>query len=41
MTGDEPKLIIVEAAAGYGKTSTAYEVLHKYANIEKDIRPIL
>lgn len=40
MTGDEPKLIIVEAAAGYGKTSTAYEVLHKYANIEKDIRPI-
>lgn len=40
MKGDEPKLIIVEAAAGYGKTSTAYEVLHKYANIEMDIRPI-
>lgn len=40
MKGDEPRLIIVEAAAGYGKTSTAYEVLRKYANIEKDIRPI-
>ena len=40
LKGDDPKLIIVEAAAGYGKTSTTYEVLRKYAHIEKDIRPI-
>ena len=40
LKGNEPKLIIVEAAAGYGKTSTTYEVLRKYANVEKDIRPI-
>lgn len=26
-----PQFIIIEACAGFGKTSTAYEVLHKYA----------
>lgn len=33
------KLIIVEAAAGFGKTSTAYELLNKYVGISKDVRP--
>ena len=33
------QFIIVEAGAGFGKTSTAYELLHTYADIKKDIRP--
>ncbi len=33
------QLIIVEAGAGYGKTSTAYEVLHYFANKQSDVRP--
>lgn len=36
-----PALIIVEAAAGYGKTSTAYEILNTYRDIQKDVRPFL
>lgn len=34
-----PQLIIIEAGAGFGKTSTAYEILKDYENVEKDIRP--
>ncbi len=34
-----PQLIIVEAGAGFGKTSTVFEVLKDYSSIEKDIRP--
>ncbi|MDD6076560.1 MAG: NACHT domain-containing protein [Bacteroidales bacterium] len=34
-----PTLIIVEAAAGYGKTSTAMELLKMYENEEHGIRP--
>lgn len=33
------QLIIVEAGAGFGKTSTAYEVLNSYSRVESDIRP--
>lgn len=34
-----PQFIIVEAGAGFGKTSTAYELLHSYSEVKKDIRP--
>ena len=34
------KLIIVEAAAGYGKTSTAFEVLHRYSSENAGSRPL-
>ena len=34
-----PTLVIVEAAAGFGKTSTSYEVLKTYEGIRIDIRP--
>ena len=34
-----PRLIIVEAAAGFGKTSTAMELLNSYAGEKKNIRP--
>ena len=34
-----PRLIIVEAAAGFGKTSTAMELLNSYADEKKNIRP--
>lgn len=34
------KLIIVEAAAGFGKTSTAFEVLHQYSITNTDARPL-
>lgn len=33
------QLIIVEAGAGFGKTSTAYEVLNSFSNKESDVRP--
>ena len=39
MQGDRPVLIIIEAAAGYGKTSTAYELIHKYTQEHKNVRP--
>ena len=39
MQGDHPVLIIIEAAAGYGKTSTAYELIHQYTSRSKDVRP--
>lgn len=34
-----PRLIIVEAAAGFGKTSTAMELLMSYSDVEHSIRP--
>ena len=34
-----PQLIIVEAGAGFGKTSTAYEILKDYEHVEDNIRP--
>ncbi len=34
-----PELIILEAGAGFGKTSTVYEILKDYITVEKDIRP--
>ena len=34
-----PQLIIVEAGAGFGKTSTVYEILKEYENVEANIRP--
>lgn len=37
---DGPELIIIEAAAGYGKTCTAYELLNKLTNSENDKLPI-
>lgn len=36
---DSPTLVIVEAAAGFGKTSTSYEILKTYEGIRIDIRP--
>lgn len=39
INGTGPRLIIVEAAAGFGKTSTAMELLHSYANVKHGIRP--
>lgn len=39
MQGDHPVLIIIEAAAGFGKTSTAYELIHQYSTKLPDVRP--
>lgn len=39
MQGSHPVLIIIEAAAGYGKTATAYELIHQYTTKMKDVRP--
>lgn len=39
MQGDRPVLIIIEAAAGYGKTSTAYELIHQYNTRMPEVRP--
>ena len=39
ISGIGPTLIIVEAAAGFGKTSTALELLKKYEYVEHGIRP--
>ena len=36
---DGPQLIIVEAGAGFGKTSTVYEILKDYETVEKNVRP--
>jgi hypothetical protein len=38
---NEPELIIIEAAAGYGKTCTAYEILNKIASVSTYQTPIL
>lgn len=39
MNSSGAKLILVEAPAGFGKTSTAFEVLNSYTDYTKDIRP--
>ncbi|WP_373763833.1 NACHT domain-containing protein [Porphyromonas loveana] len=36
-----PQFVIIEAAAGFGKTSTAYELLKEYVNQKKQTRPFL
>lgn len=36
----EPKLTILEAAAGFGKTCTAYEILNTFLNNQKDKIPL-
>ena len=36
---DGAKLIIVEAPAGYGKTSTAMELLNSYSDVTSKVRP--
>lgn len=41
LQGKGAKLIIVEAPAGFGKTSTAYEVLSRYQGVERDVRPFM
>lgn len=41
LNGEGAKLIIIEAPAGFGKTSTTYEVLRRFQNVEKDIRPFM
>lgn len=41
LKGDEPALVILEAAAGYGKTCTAYEVLLQLLNSTEKHVPIL
>lgn len=35
------RLIILEAPAGFGKTSTTYEILNRFQKIDKDVRPFL
>jgi hypothetical protein len=40
LQSDRPELIIVEAAAGYGKTCTAFEVLHKVVERQSNQLPI-
>ena len=39
IASDGPRLIIVEAAAGFGKTSTAMELLMSYSDVEHNVRP--
>ncbi len=41
LKGEEPALVILEAAAGYGKTCTAYEVLQRLLNGPEKHVPIL
>lgn len=37
---NEPLLTIIEAAAGYGKTCTAYEIMNKLATSDRQITPL-
>jgi len=36
---DSPQLIIIEAGAGFGKTSTVYEILKDYEGVTENVRP--
>lgn len=40
LQSDQPELIIIEAAAGYGKTCTAFEVLNKVVEQQSNQLPI-
>ena len=40
LQSDKPELLIIEAAAGYGKTCTAFEVLHKIVERQSNQLPI-
>ena len=35
------QLIVIEAPAGFGKTSTTYEVLSRFQNVSCDVRPFM
>lgn len=39
LANSRASLIIVEAGAGFGKTSTAFEILKGYTDSDKDVRP--
>ena len=41
LQGEGARLIILEAPAGFGKTSTAYEVLSRYQDVTEDVRPFM
>ena len=41
LESDKPTLLIIEAAAGYGKTCTAFEIFHRLATSETRPLPIL
>lgn len=41
LQGDGARLIILEAPAGFGKTSTTYELLNRFQDVDKDIRPFM
>lgn len=41
MTADAPQLVILEAAAGYGKTCTSYEVLKRFSPKELEQVPLM
>lgn len=41
LQGEGARLIILEAPAGFGKTSTAYEVLSRYQGVTADVRPFM
>lgn len=41
LQGEGARLIILEAPAGFGKTSTTYEVLSRFQNVERDVRPFM
>ncbi|MBO4653963.1 MAG: hypothetical protein J5644_00250 [Bacteroidales bacterium] len=41
MQGEGAKLVIIEAPAGFGKTSTAYELLSRYQEVSVDVRPFM
>lgn len=37
---EKPQLILIEAAAGFGKTSTSYELLRHFISKEKPVNPV-
>lgn len=41
MNGNSAQLIIIEAAAGYGKTCTSYEILHRFAHEDNKKVPMM
>lgn len=41
LQNDRSCLLIIEAAAGFGKTSTAYEIVNQFRNVVADCRPFM